>query len=108
MKKPVKKLAKKQTGGDFGRTTEPQMVRSRENSSVNIPKESFGSKKVKTVSVSPDRNYKTIVKEKMGPEGSSTTVTNRRTVKGALSGAPKAGMMKKGGSMKASTIKKKK
>lgn len=106
MKKPVKKLAKKQIGGDIGKTTEPHWHEAEH--SVNVPRESFGSRKVKTVSVSPDRNYKTIVKEKMGPEGSSTTVTNRRTVKGALSGAPKAAMMKKGGAMKVSTIKKKK
>jgi len=62
--------------------------------------ESFASRKTKTVSVSPDKNYKTTVKEKMGPAGVSTKVTNRRTVKGVLSGAPKAGMMRKGGMIK--------
>jgi len=60
--------------------------------------ETFGSRKIKTVSVSPDKKYKTTVKEKMGPEGVSTTITNRRTVKGLLTGAPKASMMKDGGS----------
>lgn len=55
----------------------------------------FASKKIKTVSVSPDKKYKTIVKEKMGPKGSSTTVTDRRTIKGALTGAPKVPNPKK-------------
>lgn len=59
--------------------------------------ESFGSRKIKTVSVSPDRNYKTIVREKMGPDGGSTSVTNRRTVKGLMGGAPKPTKMKNGG-----------
>ena len=62
--------------------------------------ETFASRKTKTVSLSPDKNYKTTVKQKMGPQGVSTKVTNRRTVKGVLSGAPKAGVMKKGGSVK--------
>lgn len=64
------------------------------------PQESFASRKTKTVSVSPDKKYKTTVKQNMGPAGVSTKVTNRRTVKGVLSGAPKAGMMKKGGNTK--------
>ena len=59
--------------------------------------ESFGSRRIKTVSVSPDRNYKTIVREKMGPQGGSTSVTNRRTVKGLMGGAPKPTKMNKGG-----------
>ena len=59
--------------------------------------ESFGSRRIKTVSVSPDRNYKTIVREKMGPDGGSTSVTNRRTVKGLMGGAPKPTKMKNGG-----------
>lgn len=70
--------------------------------------ESYASRKIKTVSVSPDKKYKTTVKEKIRPEGVSTTVTNRRTVKGLLTGAPKASMMKMGGAMKSTIIKKKK
>jgi hypothetical protein len=67
---------------------------------------SYSSSKTKTVSVSPDKKYKTKVKQKMGPSvkgrpsSVSTKVKNRRTVKGVASGAPKAGMMKKGGAKK--------
>jgi hypothetical protein len=56
--------------------------------------ETYASRKRKTVTKSPDKNYKTKVKEKMGPSGTSAKVVNRRTVKGVVSGASK---MKKGG-----------
>ena len=68
------------------------------------PAETFSSRKTKTVSVSPDKNYKTIVKQKISPSELSTKVSNRRTIKGVVTGAPKvvnsAPMKKKGGAIK--------
>jgi hypothetical protein len=78
----------------YGMAVKPSMMQS------GGERESFASRKIKTVSVSPDKNYKTTVKEKMGPSGVSTKVANRRTVKGVASGAPKPRMMKKGGTTK--------
>jgi hypothetical protein len=72
----------------YGMAVKPGMMQS------GGERESFASRKIKTVSVSPDKNYKTTVKEKMGPSGVSTKVKNRRTVKGVASGAPKPRMMK--------------
>jgi hypothetical protein len=78
----------------YGMAVKPSMMQN------GGERESFASRKIKTVSVSPDKNYKTTVKEKMGPSGVSTKVANRRTVKGVASGAPKPRMMKKGGTTK--------
>jgi len=93
MKKTTNKMMKKAMGlkGFLSSMSKPKMQ-------MGGTPETFGSRKIKTVSVSPDKKYKTTVKEKMGPEGVSTTITNRRTVKGLLTGAPKASMMKDGGS----------
>ena len=103
MKQTTNKLMKKAMGlkGFLNSMSKPKMQ-------MGGQPESYASRKIKTVSVSPDKKYKTTVKEKIRPEGVSTTVTNRRTVKGLLTGAPKASMMKMGGAMKSTIIKKKK
>ena len=47
--------------------------------------------KSKTVSTSPDGNYKTVDKNSSGPRGMSSSSKTRRTISGVLSGAPKPG-----------------
>jgi hypothetical protein len=50
--------------------------------------EDGGKKKSKTVTVSPSGNYKTVVKSTSKDGVTKNKVTNRRTLKGVLSGAP--------------------
>ena len=47
--------------------------------------------KSKTVSTSPDGNYKTVDKNSSGPRGMSSSSKTKRTISGVLSGAPKPG-----------------